>query len=224
METSLTPVRPAELDTVPVDFGAAQQLVEAQPEALLITRTQQPETMGNEFPRESMEVLVAVEEVPVEPAGLIIVAIGIVVSGLAAPRLVSHRHHRYADRKHRDHQKIPYLSGSQCFDGRVVRWPFHAAIPAAIVVRAIAIVLAVRLVVLGLVGNKVVQREAVMASDEIDALLGLSFLMCVDIGAAQNPVRHPSDRSGSARKKERTSSRNLPFHSFQLSPMKLPTW
>src|SRR6266436_4858828 len=39
----VSPVRPTEPDAVPVDFGAAQQVIEAQPEPLLITRTQQPE-------------------------------------------------------------------------------------------------------------------------------------------------------------------------------------
>ena len=57
----VAPIWPAELDTVPVDFGAAQQLVEAQPEALLITRTQQPEALGNEPPHKLVKVSVPVE-------------------------------------------------------------------------------------------------------------------------------------------------------------------
>ena len=122
-------------------------------------------------------------------------------------------------------KKVLYLAIAQLLDGRIVARPFHAAVPASVVVGAVAIVFAVRFVVLLVVGDQIVQREAVVARDEIDALLGFALLVAVDVGTADQPVgeaRRPSLlRRG---RSSRTSSRNRPFHSFQLSPMKLPTW
>ena len=62
-----------------------------------------------------------------------------------------------------------------------------------------------------------------MARYKINALLGLAFLMTVNRRAASQPVSKVSNRMLFPAKKLRTSSRNRPFHSFQLSPMKLPT-
>jgi hypothetical protein len=45
--------------------------------------------------------------------------------------------------------------------------------------------LAVREVVLLVVGDHVVQRETVVTSDEVDALLGLALLVRVDIGTTE---------------------------------------
>src|SRR5439155_23272871 len=67
-----------------------------------------------------------------------------------------------------------------------------AAVPAAVVVGTVAVVLAVRLVVLAVVGDEVVEREAVVAGHEVDALLGLALLVAVDFGTADDPVRHPA--------------------------------
>ena len=91
--------------------------------------------------------------------------------------------------------------------------------------RAVAVVFAVGLVVLAVVGDQIVEREAVVAGHEVDALLGLALLVAVDLRAADHAGRRTRrTEPGSPRKKSRTSSRNRPFHSFQVSPTKLPTW
>src|SRR5271155_2965740 len=92
------PVRFAEPDTVPVDLGAAQQLVEAQSEAFVATRSHQPEAMGDQYPHEPVEVPVAVEEAPVEPAHLVLLAIRVVVAPLGAAHFVTHLEHRGTNR------------------------------------------------------------------------------------------------------------------------------
>ena len=110
-------------------------------------------------------------------------------------------------------------------DRGIVGGAFDAAIPASVVVGAVAVLLAVRLVVLLVVGDQIVQGEAVVTGDEVDALLGFALACgrksrgCRSTGPRVAPRRPP--RRG---RKLRTSSRNRPFHSFQLSPMKLPTW
>src|SRR5262249_9118135 len=72
--------------------------------------------------------------------------------------------------------------------GRAVR-AFDPAIPAHVVVAAVAVLLAVRLVVFPVVRDQIVHREAVVAGDEVDAVFGLAFLSAVDVGAAEQPGR-----------------------------------
>ena len=92
-------------------------------------------------------------------------------------------------------EEVLHLAVAQPLDGRVVGRPFDAAVPAAVVVGAVAVVFAVGLVVLVVVGDEVVEREAVVAGDEVDALLGLALLVAVDLGAADQPVGEAPDRA-----------------------------
>ena len=58
-----------------------------------------------------------------------------------------------------------------------------------VIVGAILVVLAVLLVVLSAIGNEVVQREAVVAGDEIDAVVGGPPILAVEIGrTGQSPA------------------------------------
>ena len=79
---------------------------------------------------------------------------------------------------------------------------------------AVLVVLAVRLVVLLVVGDEVVQREAVVGGDEVDAGPGPAALWLNVSAEAQS--RGAMALTGAApRQKSRTSSRNLSFHSAQ---------
>ena len=163
------------------------------------------------------------EKRPVEPACFVILAIGVVVSTLCSPHFVTHEHHRHAHRKHGYGQKVLHLPIPEFLHAGIIGGTFNAAVPASVVVGPVAVVFAVCFVVLVIVGDEVVKGEAVMASHEVNALLSLAFLMTVDCRATKQPVGKALTESFSPRKKLRTSSRNRPFHSFQLSPMKLPT-
>src|SRR4029077_7160261 len=65
-------------------------------------------------------------------------------------------------------QEVALLPGPQGQDGRVVGGAFDAAVPGPVVVAAVPVVLAVGLVVLVVVGDQVLQGEAVMCGDEVD--------------------------------------------------------
>ena len=67
-------------------------------------------------------------------------------------------------------QEVPHLAVAQRLDPGVVGRALDAAVPAEVVVAAVAVALAVGLVVLLVVGDQVVQREAVVAGDEVDAV------------------------------------------------------
>src|SRR5207244_929993 len=70
-----------------------------------------------------------------------------------------------------------------------------AAVPAPVVVGTVTVALAVRFVVLLVVGNKVVKREAVVTRHEVDALLGFAPLVAIDFGAADQPVGDAAERA-----------------------------
>ncbi len=85
-------------------------------------------------------------------------------------------------------EEIFHLPVSQLLHRGIIGWPLDAPIPASVVIRAVPVVFAVRLVVLLVVGDQVIEREAVVTGHEIHALLGLAFLVAVDLGAADQPV------------------------------------
>ena len=144
---------------------------------------------------------------------------------LRAPHFVAHQDHRHAERKHRDGQEVLHLPVAQLLDCGIVGRAFDAAIPASVVVGAVAVVFAVGFVVLLVIGDEIVEREPVVTGHEVDALLGFAFLVTIDLGAAEQVGRQSAPPNARRRgRKLRTSSRNRPFHSFQLSPTKLPTW
>ena len=79
--------------------------------------------------------------------------------------------------------------------GGVVGRPLHPAVPAQVPVAAVAVALAVRLVVLRVVRDEVVEREAVVAGDEVDAGPGLAVLVAVDVRAAEEALADRADQA-----------------------------
>ena len=130
----------------------------------------------------------SLEERPVEPADLVVLAVGIVVAALRPPDLVAHQQHRRAQRQQRDGQEVLHLAMAQPLDLGIVRRPFDPAVPAQVRVGPVAAALPVRLVVLVVVADQVVQREPVVRRDEVDALLRPPFLVPVEIRAAEAAV------------------------------------
>ena len=216
------PVRLVEGDAVPGLVRFPQQLVQTDALALVFHVAQQPS--GVEQGHEPVDIGVLRHQGPVEPARLVVLAVSVVVAMLGAPHFVAHENHGHPQRQQRDGQKVLHLPIAQPLYSRIVRGAFHTAVPAPIVVGAVTVVFAVRRVVLVVVGDQVVEGEAVVTGHEVDALFGLAFLVAIDLGTAQQAVGQACPTAPSSpRKKLRTSSRNRPFHSFQLSPMKLPT-
>src|SRR5262249_22789786 len=115
----------------------------------------------DEQAQEAVYVGVFLNQRPVEPAGLVVLAIGVVVAALCLPDFVGHQDHGHAQRQQGDRQVILHLAVAQPLHRQVVGRALHAAVPAAVVVGAVAVVLAVVLVVLLVVGDEVVEREAV---------------------------------------------------------------
>src|SRR5262249_41079502 len=70
-----------------------------------------------------------------------------------------------------------------------------AAVPATVIIGPVPVFFAVRLVVLVVVRDKIVEREAVVTRDEIHALFGLALFVAVHFGASDHAIGHAPDRS-----------------------------
>src|SRR5262245_52012569 len=116
---------------------------------------------------------------PIEPADLVILAISIVVAVLRSSPLISATQHRNPLGKKKCGQKIPALPLAQRVDLRIFRWTFGPAIPRQIVIVAIFVAVTVRLIVLFVVADQVVQRETIVRRDEINTGVRSSAIVLV---------------------------------------------
>ena len=88
-------------------------------------------------------------------------------------------------RQQQRRQEVALLAGPQRQDLRVVGRALDAAVPGPVVALAVAVVLAVGLVVLLVVGDEVAQREAVVRGDEVDARDRPAAGVLVQVGASR---------------------------------------
>ncbi len=86
------------------------------------------------------------------------------------------------------HEQVALLAPAQGHDLGVVGRALDAAVPRAVVVGAVAVVLAVGVVVLAVVGHEVGQGEAVVGGDEVDAGRRRAPGGLVQVGAAGEAV------------------------------------
>ena len=118
------------------------------------------------------------------------------------------------ERQQRDGQEVLHLAVAQLLDRRVVGRPFDAAVPARLSSAPSRLSSPLASLCLLVVGDEVVEREAVVAGDEVDALLRLALLVAVDLGAAEQPVGQRADRCparrGRSRGRRRGSGRSTP--------------
>jgi hypothetical protein len=96
-------------------------------------------------------------------------AVGVVVSQLRMADGITRIQHRYALGQQQHGQQIPLLLGAQSLDVGIIRRTLGSAIPAEIIVVAIPILFAVGFIVFFVVSDQILQGEAVMRGDKIDA-------------------------------------------------------
>src|SRR5208283_4659223 len=105
---------------------------------------------------------------PVEPGDLVVLAVGVVVAALGPAHLIAAEQHRHAEGQQQGGEHGAGLAGAQREDAGVVGGAFGAAVPGVVVAGPVAVVLAVGLVVLVVVGDQVAQGEAVVDGDQVD--------------------------------------------------------
>src|SRR5665213_1989849 len=118
---------------------------------------------------ESGQIVVAAELRPVDPAGFIVLAIGIVVAALTVGNLVTREQQRNAARQKQTGNLIPPQLPAAAPDIGVVGRALDTAIDADIVVGAVAVVFAIGLVVLVFVADQIGEGKTVMHRHMIDA-------------------------------------------------------
>jgi len=94
----------------------------------------QPAERGDEV----REALLAGGAGPVDPADRVVLAVGVVVAALGAAELVAAEQQRGAFGEQEGGEEVAALAGAQLEDGRGVGRAFGAAVPAAVVVVAVA--------------------------------------------------------------------------------------
>src|SRR5919205_2178314 len=125
---------------------------------------------------------------PVEPADLVVLAVGVVVPALRAAILVACDDHGRTLRQQHGREQVTALPTSQRVDALVVRGAFDPAVPRVLVIVPVLIVLAVLVVVLLVVRDEIIQREAVVRGDEVDARRGRTTAELIEIAAARQAV------------------------------------
>ena len=120
------------------------------------------------------QLLFGLGDVPVEPTDLIVLAVGVVITVLRAAHLITAEQHRNALREKEGRDEVSLHSFARAKDAYRLGWTFGAPVAAVVVVRPVLIVFAVRLVEFVLVGNEIVQSEAVVAGDKVDTGVRLS--------------------------------------------------
>ncbi len=121
-------------------------------------------------------------------------AVGVVVSQLRPGDFVSHQDHRHALAEHQHGHRVFHLPSAELVDGELTSRPFPTAVPTVVIVGAIAVVLAVGLVVLLVVGDEIVEREAVVAGDEVDRCRRAPA--CIEIGRSLHDHTHGATLTG----------------------------
>ncbi len=163
-----------------------------------------------------------VDVLPVEPGNGAVLAICVVVALLRASHFVAHGEHRPTFGEEQDREEILDLPAAERFDRRDRRvGPSTPQFQLKLSFVPSLVVLAVGLVVLVVVGHQVVEREAVVGRDEVDAAAGESIGVIEQLGAPHQVIGQRADRSRSSPLTNcRTWSRNWPFQTAQRSPPK----
>jgi hypothetical protein len=86
-------------------------------------------------------------------------------------------------------QQVASLPRPQSDDLGVIGWALHAAVPRAVVVGAVTVVLEVGLVVLVVIGDEVGEREPVVGGDEVDRGERPAAVARIEVGGAGEPLR-----------------------------------
>ena len=138
----------------------------------------------DELGGEVTERLAPLVDVPVDPADLVVLAVGVVVAELRAPVLVAAEQHADALGEHEGGEEVALHAVAHARDGHRLRRPLDAPVPAVVLLGTVVAVPAVGLVVALLVADEVGEGEAVMAGDEIDARVGAAPARGVDVARA----------------------------------------
>src|ERR1035441_9562174 len=131
-----------------------------------------------------VDLLVPFKTGPVNPTGFIVLAVSVVIAALRAAEFVAAQEHRYTARDQQGQKEVLNLAFPQGLDPGIRRLAFTAVVLAEVGVGTVMVAFSVCFIVLVAITHHVVQSEAVVAGDEIDAALGAFARLGVDVGTA----------------------------------------
>ena len=137
---------------------------------------------GDQVAGEREERALALVEIPVDPADLVVLGVDVVVPLLGAADLVAVRQHRHPLREEQGGHQIALGLLARGEDLGVFGRSLHAVVPRQVVIVTVPVVLAVGLVVLLVVADQIVQGKPVVGGDEVDAGVGPAAVSLVEIG------------------------------------------
>ena len=139
------------------------------------------------FPREIEQCALFGGQIPIEPGNRRILTISVIVSVLGLPEFITGQEHRHPLRKKQRGQKIPLLPRTHGANAGIIGRALHATIPTLVVVRPIAVLLAVGFVMLVIVTDQVPQGETIVRGHEVQARAWTTAIVRVKIAAARQP-------------------------------------
>src|SRR3954451_8858527 len=114
-------------------------------------------------------LVIAAKRRPIHPSDRIVLTISIVIAALAVTHLIAGKQQWHALRQHQACEQIATQLSSQPKNLRLVSCSLDTTIGAMIVVRAIAVVFAIRQIVLAVIAHEVGERKSIMNGDVIYA-------------------------------------------------------
>src|SRR5215469_12937359 len=124
---------------------------------------------GDQNLEKAKDVTVLLQQIPVEPRGLVVLVPWVAVTVLRVHEFVAGAEHWSPVRHHQEREEIFDLLLPQFYDfWRHVLIAFPPAVPTRVVAGSIAVVLAVGKVVLVVVRDQIVKAEPVMRSNVVD--------------------------------------------------------
>ena len=86
---------------------------------------------------------------------------------------VTHENHGGALRHHEGQHHVAHLALSQCIHPSILRLPLLPTVPAEVVIGAVSILFTICIIVLAIVCHQIIQGEAVVSYNKVDALVWL---------------------------------------------------
>src|SRR5262245_30031687 len=123
-------------------------------------------------------------QLPVKPGQLVILAIRIVIALLTMAEIIASEEHRHPLRQQQGGHEVAHLLPTQGLNDRIISGAFNATVPAIVVIGPILVILAIRFIVFVVITDQVVEREAVVAGNKIDARIGHTPIALIEVAAA----------------------------------------
>ncbi len=147
---------------------------------------------------EPKDVRMCIAPAPVEPGCLVVLAVRVAVAALRLHELIAGAKHRGAVREHEQAAEVSHLPLAQGHDlGGDILFTLPAAVPTEFLRRAVSVAVPIGPVVLVVIRDQIVKREAVVRGDVVDALkrmIGFGQRVGEQVIAAVQPCHDRGDQ------------------------------